>query len=85
MLPLEWIGLRLQFPLDCARVLKKIVAYGNEIFCGFVVVVEDRIAKRFIICNNDVNKIANQTEYSYKWFHLPPLEQDTTYEFTVKS
>ena len=78
----HWNGSHFNFTIHWT--VHEFVAYGNEIFSGFVVVVEDRIAKRFIR-NNDVNKIANQTEYSYKWFHLPPLEQDTTYQFTVKS
>ena len=78
----HWNGLDFDFTIHWT--VQEFVAYGNEIFIGFLVVIEDRIAKRFIR-SNDVNKIANQTEYSYKWFNLPPLEKDTTYKFTVKS
>ena len=78
----HWNGSHFDFTIHWT--VKEFVAYGNEIFSGFLVVVEDRIAKRFIR-GNDVRKIANQTEYSYKWFHLPPLEQDTTYQFRVKN
>ncbi|CAI8057371.1 hypothetical protein GBAR_LOCUS31264 [Geodia barretti] len=72
----------LDFDFTIHWTVQEFVAYGNEIFSGFLVVIEDRIAEQFIR-NDDVNKIANQTEYSYKWFDLPPLEQDTTYTFIV--
>jgi proto-oncogene tyrosine-protein kinase Ret len=76
----HWNGLDFNFTIHWT--VQEFVAYGNDIFIGFLVVIEDRIAKRFIR-SNDVNKIANRTEYSYKWFNLPPLEKDTTYKFTV--
>ena len=78
----HWNGLDFDFTIHWT--VQEFVAYGNEIFSGFLMVVEDRIAKRFIR-DNDVRKITNQTEYSYKWLHLPPLEQEKTYEFKVKS
>jgi serine/threonine protein kinase len=76
----HWNGLDFDFTIHWT--VQEFVAYGNEIFSGFLMVVEDRIAKRFIR-DNDVRKITNQTEYSYKWLHLPPLEQEKTYEFKV--
>ena len=55
----HWNGLDFDFTIHWT--VQEFVAYGNEIFSGFVVVVEYRIAKRFIR-NNDVIKIASQTE-----------------------
>ena len=76
----HWNGTYFNFTLYWT--VPEFVAYGSGIFNSFVLIAQERVAKRYID-RREVPKTPNQTLYSYTWQNLRPLESNQKYQFRV--